>query len=103
MVQFQEWKPSFANARSIEFVTILGPMFSRPTTFPDGDPDLVLNYFGSNGGIADDLFDYERGSIGDRNMGNVRSSQTSLQNAAVIAQVALIYKEWLERLGVYNH
>jgi ubiquitin conjugation factor E4 B len=80
MLKLNEWNPSFVNARSIEWISILGPLLSRTSIFPDGDPTLADRYFGSSGYFQDGL-DFEDDRFqGSRNIGDVKSAQTGLRD-----------------------
>ena len=81
-----DWNPSFASARSIETLSILGPFFSRTSIFPDCDPALGARYFGSNG-LNEGLFDAENGGFGERNQGDVKSNQLALRDIGCLIQV----------------
>ena len=71
------WCSADVDARKAETNTILGPFFSRTSTFPDSDGQFVTKFFGTGNGIVEDLVS-EHG-VGGRNFGNIRATQESLQ------------------------
>ncbi|KAJ3274850.1 hypothetical protein HDV01_002054 [Terramyces sp. JEL0728] len=87
--QLDSWNPDFTNARSMEAMTVLGPLFSQTSIFPDGDPELSAKYFGSDGTFPDSLFDHEGNSVGSRNLGDVNSAKSSLRDLSHVVQTNL--------------
>jgi ubiquitin conjugation factor E4 B len=69
-------------------LSILGPFLGRTGFFPDNDPHLVQKIFPSNGGYTENLYDSDRG-IGDRNRGDVTSTQNSLRESFYMVQTNL--------------
>jgi ubiquitin conjugation factor E4 B len=84
-----DWCPTYASARSMESLSILGPFFSRTSIFPDSDPNLAPRYFGSNGLSPDELLNPESSGYGSRNQGDVKSAQHSLRDVSALVQTNL--------------
>ncbi|KAI8898611.1 ubiquitin elongating factor core-domain-containing protein [Globomyces pollinis-pini] len=86
---FNDWNPDFANARSVEFLSILGPLLSQTSIFPDSDPALADRYFGGDGTYPDSMFEPDGRGLGSRNLGNVNSAMMSLRDASNLVQMNL--------------
>ncbi|KAJ2998080.1 hypothetical protein HDV02_004905 [Globomyces sp. JEL0801] len=95
---FNDWNPEFANARSVEFLSILGPLLSQTSIFPDSDPALADRYFGGDGTYPDSMFEPDGRGLGSRNLGNVNSAMMSLRDASNLVQLTL--KQKVNRIEV---
>ena len=82
-----DWNPNFANARTIEIMSILGPFLSRTSIFPDTDPTLAEKYFPSFDVGGPDSFDARGTSIGARNYDAVKTAMASLRDTSTIIEV----------------
>ena len=76
IVQMPEWCNGQLDARRAETDSVLGPFFSRPSTFPDSDSMFVTSYFGTGNEIVEDLV--SENAVGGRNYGNIKSAQDAL-------------------------
>jgi ubiquitin conjugation factor E4 B len=86
LAQLPDWNPDYVTARSMEMLTILGPFMSRLSIFPDSDPNLPLQYFGSSGYVMDGTYDAVTG-VGGRNHADVKSAQKALRDLSTSVQV----------------
>ena len=82
-----DWIPDNVNARGIEMLSILGPLLSRLSIFPDNDPSLPKKYFGSNGILPDELETIN--GIGSRNQADVKSAKNAMRDSSAVVQVCL--------------
>ena len=82
LTKLPEFNPSYANARSIETLSILGVLFSRPSIFPDSDPGISTKYFANNGFMNSPVDVDDDRWIGARNHSDVKSAQSALNDSA---------------------
>ncbi|KAJ3414089.1 hypothetical protein HDV05_007123 [Chytridiales sp. JEL 0842] len=72
--------PPNLTPRSMELLTILGPVFARCAAFPDAEGKLANIYFASSNPFAEEGVQDSDGTwVGARNLGDVKSNQNSLR------------------------
>lgn len=90
ITELPEWIPTYANARSFETLSILGPFISRTGIFPDSDPAIAKKYFGSSDFAFDDSAEIDDDRyVGSRNYGEVKSAQEGLTGLSATAVVKI--------------
>ncbi|KAI9096092.1 ubiquitin elongating factor core-domain-containing protein [Phlyctochytrium arcticum] len=78
-----------SSAKTFEVLTILGPFFSKLSTFPDVDPKLAEHYFASSNPFGEMNSVLGNFYIGARNAGDVRATMASLRGLADVARSQL--------------
>ncbi|KAI9361650.1 ubiquitin elongating factor core-domain-containing protein [Zopfochytrium polystomum] len=91
IVKLPNWCPENLNARTVEMLTILGPFFAKSSVFPDPEGKIAQAYFSSGNAFSDGLgeTDNEGSPIGSRNLGDVRSAQSTLRGTILNVQSVL--------------
>ncbi|KAJ3107752.1 hypothetical protein HDU97_003422 [Phlyctochytrium planicorne] len=90
IVKHPSWIPQPPTARTIELASILGPLLSRASCLSDSPGRIAETYFASSDPFAEfDEGEEARGSIGARNMGDVKSAMSSLRDLIGSAQISM--------------
>lgn len=84
--------PMYGTPKTIELLSVLGPLYSRLSLFPDNAPQIATKYFGSDNPLvyATELSHSMRGfPVGSRNPGDVTSCISSLRQSQSLIIVIL--------------
>ena len=89
IVGMNDWNPVHCDPRTIEILPILGPFFSRVSSFADSDPEISKRFFPATSSFSTDSTDRYGFNIGPRNVSDVESACKSLRDssAAVVIQL----------------
>lgn len=89
ITELPEWDPAYAEPRSMEILSVLGPFLARTSIMPDSDVSLASKYFGANNMMMEVPMEDVDHYIGARNRGEVKSTQSSLRETSATVQKTL--------------
>ncbi|KAJ3223435.1 hypothetical protein HK099_001159 [Clydaea vesicula] len=85
----QNFNPANTTPKTLEVIPFFGPFFRQISIFAELDPQIGENYFFSNDSTLSDGVELNGFNIGNRNIADVKSSMSVLQNLSFRSQKML--------------